>query len=122
MQAITFEQKGHKYYKVLPMNTFVGTQKMTLSSKPLSIKLEPSVKKRIEDLAEARQRSTHWMMREAITQFVEREEKKEAFRKDTLNAWKEFQATGLHVTAAEVEKWIATWGTDADYPPPECQK
>ncbi len=117
-----FEQKRNKYYKVLPFNTFIDRQAMTLSAKPISVKLEPEMKKRIEDLAESRQRSTHWMMREAISQFVEREEKKEAFRKDTLNAWKEFQATGLHVSAAEVEKWLASWGTHAECPPPECQK
>jgi predicted transcriptional regulator len=91
---------------------------MTLSARPMSVKLDPEIKKRIEDLAESRQRSTHWMMREAITQFVEREEKKEAFRKETQNAWNAFQATGLHVRAAEVEQWIGSWGTDAELPPP----
>lgn len=34
----------------------------------------------------------------------------------------EFQATGLHVTAEEVDKWLASWGTDDELPPPECHK
>ena len=38
-------------------------------------------------------------MREAIAQYVEREEKREALNRDTLRAWEEFQTTGLHTTA-----------------------
>jgi predicted transcriptional regulator len=33
-------------------------------------------------------------MREAISQFVDREEKREAFRQDALQAWEAFRATG----------------------------
>ena len=62
------------------------------------------------------------MMREAIAQYVEREEKREAFRQDTLNAWQEFQQTGLHATAADVESWLATWGSDVERPAPPCHK
>lgn len=35
----------------------------------------------------------------AITQYVEREEKREAFRQDTLRAWEVVQVTGVAVTA-----------------------
>lgn len=37
---------------------------------------------------------------------------------ETLRAWTEFQATGLHVTAEQVEKWLASWGTDNELPAP----
>lgn len=62
------------------------------------------------------------MMREAINQYVEREEKRESFREDTITAWQEFQETGLHATAAEVELWLASWGTENELPPPQCHK
>jgi predicted transcriptional regulator len=42
-------------------------------------------------------------MREAITQYVEREEKREAFRQDTLNGLEAFRETGQHVTADEAD-------------------
>ncbi len=61
-------------------------------------------------------------MREAITQYVEREEKREAFRQDTLRAWDEYRTTGLHATAEEVDAWLASWGTDDEGPAPECHK
>lgn len=87
-----------------------------------SIKLDDELKSRVQHLAGLRRRSAHWIMREAIEQYVEREEKREAFRQDTIEAWEEFQATGLHATAEEVEKWLASWGTEDELPPPVCHK
>lgn len=46
------------------------------------------------------------------------EQGQDNLRKETLSAWAEFQATGLHVTAEEVEKWLASWGTDNELPAP----
>ncbi|RUM22167.1 ribbon-helix-helix protein, CopG family [Rhizobium vallis] len=89
---------------------------------PTSLKLDDDLKGRVQQLAEIRRRSSHWIMREAIRQYVEREEKRETLRQETLNAWDEFQATGLHVTAEEVENWLSTWGTDEELPAPECHK
>lgn len=91
-------------------------------AKPTSIKLDDDLKGRVQHLADARRRSAHWLMREAIEQYVEREERREAFRRDTLEAWEDYQATGLHVTADEVEQWLATWGTDTEGPAPTCHK
>ncbi|OHV83417.1 CopG family ribbon-helix-helix protein [Ensifer sp. LCM 4579] len=87
-----------------------------------SIKLDEELKGRVQSLAAVRRRSAHWIMREAIAQYVEREEKREAFRQDTLRAWEEYQATGLHATAEEVEDWLANWGTDNELSAPVCHK
>ena len=38
----------------------------------------------LKSLAEVRNRTPYWLMREAITQYVEREERREALRVDTL--------------------------------------
>ena len=87
---------------------------------PTSIKLDDTLKGRVQHLAEIRRRTPHWIMREAIMQYVEREEKSELLRQETLKAWDDAQATGLHATAEEVETWLATWGTEGELPPPEC--
>ena len=42
-----------------------------------SLKLDIKTKERVQRLADARRRSPHWVMREAIEQYVEREEKRE---------------------------------------------
>ena len=87
-----------------------------------SIKLDDDLKERVQHLADARRRTSHWIMREAIAQYVEREEKREALNRDTIKAWEEFQATGLHATAEEVDKWLASWGTENELPGPVCHK
>lgn len=43
---------------------------------------------------------------------------REAFRLDTLKAWEEFKATGLHVTQEEAEAWLASLGTEHELPVP----
>ena len=95
---------------------------MTNTVRPMSVKLDPDTRSRMEHLAETRRRTIHWMMREAIAQYVEREEKREAFRQATQQAWDEFQTTGLHATADEVEAWLASWGTDNELPAPVCHE
>lgn len=90
--------------------------------RPVAVKLDQDVRDRIKRLAEARQRTTHWLMREAIQQYVEREEKREAYRQDGIRAWNEYRTTGLHVTGDEVIAWVETWGTDNELPPPACHE
>jgi predicted transcriptional regulator len=72
-----------------------------------SLKLDNTMKERVHRLAAARRRSPHWVMREAVEQYVEREEKREQLRQDALAAWADYQTTGLHVTADEADTWLA---------------
>jgi predicted transcriptional regulator len=72
-----------------------------------SLKLDSALKERLQRLASARRRSPHWVMREAVEQYIEREEKREQLRQDALAAWADYQTTGLHVTAKEADAWLA---------------
>lgn len=92
----------------------------TATVRPVAIKIDEDTKARVKRLADARHRTPHWLMREAITQYVEREEKREAFRQDTLKAWEAYRATGLHVTAEEADAWLAQLEQGKDVEPPEC--
>lgn len=89
-------------------------------ARPMSVKLDSDTRARLEHLAESRRRTPHWMLREAVAQYLEREEKREAFRQDTLKAWEEYRTTGLHVTADEAEAWLAQLAEGNDVEPPEC--
>jgi predicted transcriptional regulator len=86
-----------------------------------SLKLDIKTKERIRRLADARRRSPHWVMREAIEQYVEREEKREQFRQDALAAWTHYQTTGLYVTAEEADAWLAKLEAGKDTAPPKCR-
>jgi predicted transcriptional regulator len=90
------------------------------SSSTTSLKLDFEIKERVRRLASARRRSPHWVMREAIAEYVEREEKREQFRQDALAAWAHYQATGLHVTAEEADAWLAKLEAGKDAARPKC--
>ena len=85
-----------------------------------SLKLDQELKKRVQQLASARRRSAHWIMREAVEQYVSREEKREQFRQDALAAWNDYRATGLYATAEEADAWLAKLEAGADAEAPAC--
>ncbi|MGD0861000.1 MAG: ribbon-helix-helix protein, CopG family [Terracidiphilus sp.] len=85
-----------------------------------SLKLDLELKQRVQQLASARRRSAHWIMREAVEQYVSREEKREQFRQDALAAWNDYQATGLHATAEEADAWLAKLEAGEDAEAPAC--
>ena len=54
--------------------------------RPVAIKIEAEIRDRVQRLAQARDRTPHWLMREAIRQYVDREEKCLALRQDAIRA------------------------------------
>ena len=87
---------------------------------PVAVKLDDDVQARVKALADVRDRSPHWLMREAISQYVDREEKREAYRQGGLRAWAAYEETGLHVTHAEADAWLAGLAEGDDQEPPAC--
>lgn len=85
-----------------------------------TLKVDQSIKERIKRLADARHRTPHRVMLDAICEYVEREEKREAFRQAGMRAWEEYQATGLHVTLDEADAWLAKLENGQDATLPEC--
>ena len=85
-----------------------------------SIKLDEATKGRVQQLAAQRDRSAHWIMREAIRQYVEREEARESFQNEASASWATYQENGRHLTGQEIEDWLNSWGTDATSAPPSC--
>lgn len=85
-----------------------------------SIKIDDELKHRVQNLASQRQRSMHWIMREAIQEYVDREEARESFKNEASAAWTAFQETGRHLTADETKAWLRSWGTQHEPAAPEC--
>ncbi len=70
------------------------------ASATTSIKLDDALKARLQRLAAAHRRSVHWLMREAIAEYVAREEQR------AVMAWKELQAVDGD-KAQEAYAWLA---------------
>lgn len=120
-QAHHLALDGREWYcEVLPIDTQLETVMAVAPVQPVAIKIDENTKARIRRLADACQRTPHWLMREAITQYVDREEKREAFRQDALQAWETFRATGQHVAADQADAWLAQLEQGNDLDPPAC--
>jgi predicted transcriptional regulator len=91
-----------------------------MAASTTSLKLPDDVKQRVQQVATAQRRSAHWVMREAIAQYLDREERQAAYRQEALASWKDYQATGRHVTADEADQWLARLEAGEDADPPEC--
>jgi predicted transcriptional regulator len=87
-----------------------------------SIKIDDELKSRIQHFANIRQRSAHWIMREAIAQYVTREEARESFKQEALASWASYQETGLHLTGQEARTWLNSWGTESETELPNCHE
>ena len=61
---------------------------------PVAVKLPLDVRNRLKAVAENQDRSMHWLMREAVNQFLEREEQKAALRAAADESWSHYQETG----------------------------
>ena len=85
-----------------------------------SVKLDDQLKARIQQLAHVRDRSPHYLMREAIERYVDQEEARERFQQEAKESWQHYQETGLHVTGEELFAWLRTWGDENPTAPPAC--
>ncbi len=75
-------------------------------SKAVSVKLEDEERARLVSLAEIKQRTPHYLMREAIREYLAREEQRAGFIKEAQDAWRDFERTGKHLTLADMEAWV----------------
>jgi predicted transcriptional regulator len=84
-----------------------------MHTETMSVKIRPQDKERLKSLAASKKRTPHWLAKEAIAQFLDREEAVERFRQESLEEVEEFKRTGESVPNEQVLDWLATWG-DAD--------
>jgi len=88
----------------------------------ISLRLDDELRFRVQRLADQRRQSAHRVLREAIEQYVTREEARESFGLEAEASWAAYQATGRHLTGEEVRAWLESWGTDAETAMPECHE
>lgn len=79
---------------------------MSVLKKITSIKLDSEIDIRLNNIAKLTDRSPHYLMQKAITEFVERAEKIEKFRRETLEVYEEYALTGHYVTHEKADEWL----------------
>jgi predicted transcriptional regulator len=85
---------------------------------PIAVKLPENERERLGRLAEIKKRSPHWLAKEAISQYLDREEAVEHFKQETGARWEEYRQTGKTVSNDVVMDWLDSWGTSEESKPP----
>jgi len=93
---------------------------MNTRTAPMSLKLPPTSRERLSNLATLKKRPAHALAREAVEAYIEAEEARNRQNREAVEAWEHYQETGLHVTGEEVFAWIESWGTENEKPAPVC--
>ena len=87
----------------------------------VGVKLDQETRDRLKTLGESRQRSSHWLMREAIREYLEKEESIEARNREADEAWADYKRNGKFVSHETMVAWLDTWGSDQEGPAPELE-
>ena len=91
---------------------------MTVSTTLFSFRVKSELKEKLDSLAEATQRSKSFLATEALERYIELESWQVAHIKKGIKQADE----GLAVPGENVDRWLASWGTAKELPPPKPQK
>ena len=106
--------------KVAIIATFGGMMSTTGNSMgTVGVKLETKIKRRLKSLAHLKERSTHWMMKVAILEYLEREEQFEREKQEDKKRLETYEATGYVISNEVVSEWLASIGSKRELPCPK---
>jgi predicted transcriptional regulator len=88
----------------------------------VTVKLDDSERNSLKSLALAKQRTSHFLMKEAIARYIEDEEAEQAAIAAAVASLEHYQKTGLHTTMDEVKNWAKAVRKDRSAKMPACHK
>ena len=84
----------------------------------LGVRLDEQLENRLNALAAKTHCSKSFLAKEALTRYIEEEERKQRENELTMARWEEYQETGETVNNKEMMDWLDSWGTDEEKPCP----
>lgn len=86
----------------------------------VTIKLDDTDRNRIACLASAKKRTPHYLMKEAILEYVKKEEARQNFIAAAESSFEHYKETGLHITLDELSTWVDDVQQNPGVPAPAC--
>ncbi len=86
----------------------------------VTIKLDDADRDRIATLATAKKRTPHYLMKEAILEYVKKEEVRQNFISAAESSFEHYKEIGLHITLSEFGHWVDQVQETAEAPVPAC--
>ncbi len=85
-------------------------------STTFSIRLNPETKRRLTKLAKLTGRSSNFLISDAVDSYVADQERLLAEIRESDQQVKR----GHYITNDDMKRWLLSWGTDHELPPPKC--
>lgn len=86
----------------------------------VTIKLDAADRDRIASLATTKKRTPHYLMKEAILDYVQKEETRQKFIAAAQSSFEHYKETGLHISLDDFSAWVDRAQQDPATPIPEC--
>ena len=99
--------------------------KTTIPEKPTStvtVKLDPSDRARITSLATSKKRTPHYLLKEAIREYIDREEARQNFINVAERSYEHYKETGSHISLDEFSAWADDVEKNPGAPMPVCHR
>ena len=83
------------------------------------IKLDDETSKRLKTLSGQRNRSAHWLMRDAIERYLTEEERYEREKAEDIAEYEDYLQTGRGISQKEMGAWLDRLVQDKNAPWPK---
>ena len=77
-----------------------------MATATVGVKLDEKTRTRLKKLGQAKQRSTHWLMKDAIVRYLESEERYVEERVEDDSRWQRYLDTGTHLSDDGMTQWL----------------
>jgi predicted transcriptional regulator len=104
------------------MKTLTTSRSVHRKITPLSLRIDDAKKDQLVWIAQKQDRSVHYLLLQAVSEYISKETKRIEFYEAALEASQHYAETGLHTTHEEVMVWVNSLGTPNEFQPPVCHK
>ena len=84
-----------------------------MASTTVGVKLDGETRERLKELGRVKQRSAHWLMKEAIARFLDTEEQYEREKAEDRARWERYVETGAAVSHEEATERLSVLAEEA---------
>jgi predicted transcriptional regulator len=91
-----------------------------VQAKNVTVKLSAIERDGIKTIATLRNRTPHYIMKEAIQTYLKQAESEQFFMQSALHSREHLKKTGLHVTQNEMSAWVNAIQKNPKTPMPIC--
>lgn len=72
----------------------------------VAVKLEDEIRERLQALGQIKDRSTHWLMKHAIIEYLEKEEQYQRELQEDSERWQQYAETGEAISHDDMKAWL----------------